>query len=223
MPSSDKRLFQTRQCQDESCRFRFPIRAGSLLGDHCPRCGHPTEIAIQLFPGHDIQQADSPTPPTPTIEALLDNIRSAFNVGAIFRTAEAAAITHLHLCGITATPANPRLAKTALGAEDIIPWHYYNNALDAASQLQAKGYRLWAIEGGERAESLFDITAEPGGPILLIVGNELAGVDPDLLALCERVFYIPMYGRKSSLNVEVAFGIAAYYIRENLDRSAMNI
>jgi tRNA G18 (ribose-2'-O)-methylase SpoU len=120
---------------------------------------------------------------------------------------------------MTATPDNPRLAKTALGAEKRVSWQYYNNALDAAGQLKGKGYRLWAVEGGERAESLFDVTAElPDSPILLIVGNEVSGIDPELLNLCERVLFIPMYGRKSSLNVEVAFGIAAYHLRENLDR-----
>lgn len=115
---------------------------------------------------------------------------------------------------MTAAPDSPRLAKTALGAEKSVRWTYYNNALDAARQLQAEGYQLWAVEGGETAESLFEVTAEPEATILLIVGNELTGIDPDLLDLCDRVLYIPMYGRKSSLNVEVAFGIAAYQLRQ---------
>jgi tRNA G18 (ribose-2'-O)-methylase SpoU len=165
------------------------------------------------FGGHRIERPSQS--PTFVIEALLDNIRSAFNVGAIFRTADGAVVSQIHLCGMTATPDNPRLAKTALGAEKRVSWQYYNNALDAAGQLKGKGYRLWAVEGGERAESLFDVTAElPDNPILLIVGKEVTGIEPDLLALCDRVLYIPMYGRKSSLNVEVAFGIAAYHLRQ---------
>ena len=216
MPSNDTPLFQFRQCQNDTCRFRFPVYAASPQGESCPRCGRPTQFGTEPFTGHVVKRPD--VTPNHVIEGLLDNIRSAFNVGAIFRTADAAAISHLHLCGMTASPDNPRLAKTALGAEKTVPWTYYNNALDAARQLQAKGYNLWAIEGGESAESLFDVTAEPGGrgaPILLIVGNELTGIDPHLLDLCDRVLYIPMYGRKASLNVEVAFGIAAYHLRQS--------
>ena len=220
MGLSGEQFFQVRQCLDDGCRFRFPVRAGSEVGERCPRCGAGTEFVTEPFGGHRIERPSQS--PTFVIEAVLDNIRSAFNVGAIFRTADGAAVSQLHLCGMTATPDNPRLAKTALGAEKRVSWQYYNNALDAAGQLKGKGYRLWAVEGGERAESLFDVTTEltelPNAPILLIVGNELAGIDPDLLDLCNRVLYIPMYGRKSSLNVEVAFGIAAYRLRENLDR-----
>lgn len=186
--------------------------AANPQGERCPRCGRPTEFVTEPFTGHTVKRPN--TGPSFVIEALLDNIRSAFNVGAIFRTADAVAISHLHLCGMTAAPDSPRLAKTALGAEKSVRWTYYNNALDAARQLQAEGYQLWAVEGGETAESLFEVTAEPEATILLIVGNELTGIDPDLLDLCDRVLYIPMYGRKSSLNVEVAFGIAAYQLRQ---------
>lgn len=214
MPPNDPPSFQFRQCTNESCRFRFPVSADSVLGENCPRCGRLTQFVTEPFTGHAVKRPNTPTPPTPIIEALLDNIRSAFNVGAIFRTADGAAISHLHLCGMTATPDNPRLAKTALGAENSVPWTYYTNALDAARQLQAKNYQLWAVEGGEKAQSLFDGTAELTSPILLILGNERAGIDPHLLDLCDRVLSIPMYGRKSSLNVEVAFGIAAYYLRQ---------
>jgi tRNA G18 (ribose-2'-O)-methylase SpoU len=184
-----------------------------MQGERCPQGGAETAFVTEPFGGHAVERPSQK--PTLIIEALLDNIRSAFNVGAIFRTADAAAISHLHLCGMTATPDNPRLAKTALGAEQTVPWRYYNNALDAAHELKDQGYRLWAIEGGERAGSLFGITAElPNAPILLIVGNEVTGIDPYLLDLCDRVLYIPMYGRKTSLNVEVAFGIAAYCLRQ---------
>jgi tRNA G18 (ribose-2'-O)-methylase SpoU len=110
------------------------------------------------------------------------------------------------------------VAKTALGAEKNVSWIYYNNAVDAAARLKAKGYCLWGIEGGEQAESLFEETADlPEEPILLIVGNEVSGIDPGLLALCDRVLAIPMYGRKTSLNVEVAFGIAVYHLGNMFD------
>ncbi len=96
--------FQVRQCLDEGCRFRFPVKAESLKGERCPQCGAGTVFVTAPFGGHAVERLDFPIIPTPIIEALLDNIRSAFNVGAIFRTADAAAIAHLHLCGMTATP-----------------------------------------------------------------------------------------------------------------------
>jgi tRNA G18 (ribose-2'-O)-methylase SpoU len=148
------------------------------------------------------------------VEALLDNIRSVFNVGAMFRTADGAGLRHLHLCGITATPHHPRLVKTALGAEQVLPWTRYLNALDAAQHLRGQGATLWALESGLQSQDLF--SARPSseeGLLVLIVGNERAGIDPQLLALCHRVYHIPMSGVKASLNVAIAFGVAAYFLR----------
>ncbi len=142
---------------------------------------------------------------------LLDNIRSLYNVGSIFRTAEAVGAAKLHLCGMTATPKNPRLAKTALGAEEMVAWEYHNNALLAAQKLRDEGFALWALEGGDGAESIFGVSPpKPKSKLVLVVGNEMAGVDPEVLTLCKRVLYIPMNGKKESLNLAVAFGIAAY-------------
>jgi tRNA G18 (ribose-2'-O)-methylase SpoU len=216
MSSKADAIFQIRQCFEEACRFRFPVRAGSEAGAVCPQCGGETVFVTEQFGSHVVERPISS--PTRVIEGLLDNIRSAFNVGAIFRTADAAAVSCLHLCGMTAKPENARVAKTALGAEKNVSWVYYNNAVDAAARLKAKGYCLWGIEGGEQAESLFEETADlPEEPILLIVGNEVSGIDPGLLALCDRVLAIPMYGRKTSLNVEVAFGIAVYHLGNMFD------
>jgi tRNA G18 (ribose-2'-O)-methylase SpoU len=151
---------------------------------------------------------------SPAVEALLDNIRSIYNVGSMFRTADGAGIRHLHLCGMTATPEQPKVVKTALGAEQAVGWTFHPNGLEAAEGLQKQGYRLWALEGGRRAEPLFAAQVDPAGPpILLVVGNEVAGVDPAILERCERVLSIPMSGVKQSLNVVVAFGIAAYFLR----------
>ena len=148
------------------------------------------------------------------IHVLLDNIRSLYNVGSIFRTAEALGIAKLHLCGMTATPENPRLAKTALGAETLVTWQHHNNGVRAAKMLREQGFALWAIEGGERAVSIYEagLSAETG-KVALVIGNELAGVDPDILAISDRVLFIPMLGEKESLNLTVAFGVAAYFVR----------
>lgn len=148
------------------------------------------------------------------VEALLDNIRSTYNVGSMFRTADGAGLRRLYLCGVTPTPGNPKIVKTALGAEGVISWSYNRNGLDMALALKEKGMRLWALESTSRAVSLFsDGDIVQGPPILLVVGNELSGVDPEILDACDRIVAIPMQGHKQSLNVAIAFGIAVYYLR----------
>lgn len=142
------------------------------------------------------------------LEALLDNIRSVWNVGAIFRTADGLGVQKLHLCGITPTPENPSVGKTALGADKTIPWTYSRNALAVAEKLKEEGVRLWALEQDVRAVPVSESWSATDERIVLIVGNEVTGVDPSLLDLCERIVYIPMQGQKRSLNVEVAFGVA---------------
>jgi 23S rRNA (guanosine2251-2'-O)-methyltransferase len=212
------------QCTRPPCRFRFPANLAQGPPKACPYCGGVTAAAGAPFAGHEVKAEGVAAPPLPdsmsrawqppVVEALLDNIRSIYNVGSLFRTADGAGFSHLHLCGITATPAQPKVAKTALGAERAVPWTFYPNGLDAAVRLKGAGMRLWALEGGPRAVSLLEAAGElDGPPILLLVGNELAGVDPDLLALCDRVFYLPMLGVKGSLNVATAFGVAAYFLR----------
>lgn len=205
-------LFRMRQCVRENCRFRFPVPDGSLEGELCPRCGAETFLATEVFAGNqsEVHRAAN----GPPLEGLLDNIRSVFNVGAIFRTADGAGFRRLHLCGITATPAHRKVAKTALGAEESVPWSRHYNALDAARSLREAGYRLWALERDEGAQSIFQVDASAlSDPVVLIVGNELAGIDPDVQAACHRRLCIPMAGVKESLNVAVAFGIAAYHLR----------
>jgi tRNA G18 (ribose-2'-O)-methylase SpoU len=144
----------------------------------------------------------------------LDNIRSTFNVGAMFRTADGAGVRCLRLAGMTPTPSNPRTAKTALGAEFKVPWSYFPNGLAAAQEMKARGLTLWALEGGEDTIPIFDaVQTLSQAPIGLVVGNEVSGVDPAILSICDRIVHIPMQGYKRSLNVSIAFGIAVYLIR----------
>lgn len=114
----------------------------------------------------------------------------------------------LYLCGVTPTPNNPKLAKTALGAEQCVAWSHHKNSIDLADALLAGGHTLWALEEGQGTESLLAVTSVPGSTVL-VIGNEVTGVDPDLLARCTRRLAIPMHGVKRSLNVATAFGIAA--------------
>lgn len=207
--------FHLRQCERPSCRFRFPVTDDRQTGEVCPHCGAPTRLVV-TYP-----HWERPSPPAqpngPIVEALLDNIRSVYNVGSIFRTADGAGLRHLHLCGITPPPDHPKTAKTALGAEQVVSWTQYRNGLDTAVALQTRGCQLWAIEDSPQAESLFAAPAMPNGqPVVLVVGNEIAGIDPEILARCDRVLRIPMQGWKKSLNVASAFGIAAYTIRFGL-------
>ncbi len=200
--------FQLRQCANPACRFRFPLIDPRVSGETCPVCGGATTLAGQYR-----SAAPPPWPAAPPpVEALLDNIRSIYNVGSMLRTADGAGLRHLHVCGITPPPNHPKVAKTALGAEQAVGWTRYNNGLDTAVALQRRGFVLWALEGAPDAEPLLETAVPSGRPVLLIVGNEIAGVDPGILALCDKVLYIPMQGVKESLNVASAFAIAAYHL-----------
>jgi tRNA G18 (ribose-2'-O)-methylase SpoU len=205
--------FVIRQCSRPTCEFRFPVEIENKRAAACPKCGAETIIAVEIRPQPPFQEKE-PCLQMPPLEALLDNIRSTFNVGAIFRTAESAGFRHLYLCGITPTPAHPKIGKTALGAEENLAWTYSNNSLTTAKKMRDAGKQLWALEFSPQAVSLFEAVRErPVSPLVLVAGNERTGVDPDLLALCDRVIWIPMQGQKESLNVAVAFSIAAYTLR----------
>ena len=201
--------FEIRQCLH--CRLRFPIAAGQVEKNTCPACGSPTRQEIVF----SANRTPSPLhPASPLSAALLDNIRSTWNVGAMFRTADGAGLRHLYLCGYTSTPAHPKVRKTALGAEQALTWSHNSNGMELAQSLRSQGNRLIALEGGGRAEPLFHLPLTWNtSPVILVVGNEVAGVDPGILELCDQVVSIPMMGVKESLNAAVAFGIAVYTLR----------
>ncbi len=205
--------FVILECKRASCRFRFPQTYIESDNFNCPRCGAATELAATFLNNTNAQAKLERS--LLVVEGFLDNIRSSYNVGSLFRTADGVGIRHLHLGGITPTPFHPRVRKTALGAEKIIPWSHHRNGLDAIKALKDQGYLLWALENGLFSHSLFDLSWQPvhHGSILLIVGNELTGIDPIILENCDRVIALPMVGAKKSLNVAVAFGTAAYYLR----------
>jgi len=207
--------YQVRQCQREGCGLRYPVLEGQPFSQRCPLCCGSTRLILeQAIGGESIPLSPVPYPlVSPPLEALLDNIRSAGNVGSMFRTADGAGLHCLHLCGITATPENPSIAKTSLGAHEHLPWSWHADGVAAALALRERGCQLWALEGVPGAELLFKARLEPEGrPVVLVVGNEVCGVDPDILDLCERILYIPMHGAKRSLNAAVAFGIAVYWL-----------
>ncbi len=207
-------LYQVRQCTADACRLRFPVLAEQLPTMGCPRCGALTEICVETVVNNETPNGYSCSQEEAArianrlpIVIVVDNVRSLFNVGSIFRSADGAGVAHLYLCGITPTPANPKLAKTALGAELTVPWRYFANSLDCIAQLQRAGYCLWALEETPAALSIFDAPL-PVAPLALIVGNEVSGIDPALLAAADVTVALPMYGTKRSLNVATAFGAA---------------
>ena len=201
-----------RQCLHPNCRFRFPAPGRRETPFSCPRCGSATIAtdSAQISEGWNPRDFQPAGPP---IEALLDNIRSTYNVGSMFRTADGAGIQHLHLAGTSPQPEHPGVAKTALGAEYAVPWTHWPNGVDAAACLKDRGFQLWALEVGPQSIPLFESLPACGDPpVGLVVGNEISGIDPAILALCDRCLWIPMQGYKRSLNVAIAFGIAAYFL-----------
>jgi tRNA G18 (ribose-2'-O)-methylase SpoU len=147
--------------------------------------------------------------------AVLDNIRSLHNVGSIFRTADAAGIGKLYLCGMTGVPPRQEIRKAALGAEETVPWEYFRQTSEAVGKLKNEGYSVIALENAPNSVDYRG--AAYHFPLALIIGHEYNGIAPDILACCDTIVSLPMRGMKSSLNVAVAFGVASYEIANRLE------
>lgn len=141
------------------------------------------------------------------IAVVLDNVRSAHNVGSAFRTADAFKADKVVLCGICATPPSAEIHKTALGAELCVPWERIADTMDAVTALHAQGYETVCVEQTENSVSLEDFKAEAGKKYAFIFGNEVEGVRQDVAEACDFCLEIPQYGTKHSLNVSVSVGI----------------
>ena len=159
----------------------------------------------------------------PKLVAVLHNIRSLHNVGSIFRTADAAGFSKIYLSGITPSPqdrlGNYRapLAKVSLGAEKYVPWQKVKSTLALLRQLKRASYYIVALEQSPAAKNIFTYNLPPETyNLALIVGHETRGLSPAILRQADAVLEIPMQGKKESLNVSVAFGIAAYHLRKNI-------
>jgi tRNA G18 (ribose-2'-O)-methylase SpoU len=139
---------------------------------------------------------------------LLEDVRSMYNVGAFFRTADAVGLEKLYLCGITGYPPQRGIAKTALGAEEAVAWEHSRDTFSVAGALRGRGYEMAAIETSLHSVDLFDW--RPRFPVCVIFGHEVDGIRPELLALADTQVRIPMLGRKHSLNVATAGGVVLY-------------
>ncbi len=147
---------------------------------------------------------------------VLDNVRSLHNIGAVFRTADAFLLQGIYLCGISSTPPNAELHKTALGAEFTVSWKYTARTLDAVRELQAAGYTVLAVEQAKGSTPLAKLQADPKAKYALVMGNEVKGVAQEVVDACDNCIEIPQYGTKHSLNVSVTAGIVMYELSEQL-------
>jgi 23S rRNA (guanosine2251-2'-O)-methyltransferase len=147
---------------------------------------------------------------------VLDSIRSALNVGSIFRTADAFAVQRIILTGITATPPHREIQKTAIGATESVRWQYEKNVLDAIESLRNDGYRCYLVEQTDRSRKLGTFALSAEAPVALVFGNEVDGVAGELVKSFDESIEIPQYGTKHSLNVAVSVGILLWEITRNV-------
>jgi tRNA G18 (ribose-2'-O)-methylase SpoU len=141
---------------------------------------------------------------------VLDNIRSMHNVGSVFRTADAFLLQGIYLCGYTPQPPHRDIHKTALGATETVAWKYFATTQEAVQALREDGYQLWAIEQVENSVPLNDFDANQPAPLAVVFGNEVEGVDAEVIKLCDGCIEIPQLGMKHSLNISVAAGIVLW-------------
>ena len=141
---------------------------------------------------------------------VLDDVRSLYNVGSIFRTCDAFRVEALCLCGITATPPHPEIHKTALGGEDSVEWRYHATAKEAVECLRAEGYHVFAVEQAEGSTMLHQLQTPPDRRYAVVLGNEVKGVHQEVVDCCDGCLEIPQRGTKHSMNVAVAAGIVIW-------------
>lgn len=146
---------------------------------------------------------------TPLV-VVLDNVRSLHNVGSVFRTADAFRIQHIYLCGITATPPHAEIHKTALGAENAVEWTFFNDTMQAIELLKEQGYVVLSVEQAENSISLPNLALDATKQYAIVLGNEVKGVQQQVVDACHGCIEIPQFGTKHSLNVSVAAGLVMW-------------
>jgi 23S rRNA (guanosine2251-2'-O)-methyltransferase len=144
------------------------------------------------------------------VTVVLDNIRSCNNIGSVFRTSDALLIEKVILCGITATPPNKDIHKTALDAEKSVPWAYFEETETAVNELKENGYKVFAVEQVENSIMLPDFIPAKDEKVALVFGNEVKGVQQSVINLCDGAIEIPQYGTKHSFNISVSAGIVLW-------------
>jgi 23S rRNA (guanosine2251-2'-O)-methyltransferase len=143
---------------------------------------------------------------------VLDNVRSLNNVGSAFRTADSFLLESLYLCGVTGSPPNAEIEKTALGATETIKWKHFKTTKDAVADLKVKGYKVYAIEQVENSTYLQNFEHQKNEKTAIIFGNEVYGVEQEIINICDGTIEIPQLGTKHSLNISVSIGIVTWEI-----------
>lgn len=151
--------------------------------------------------------------PESGVVLVLDNVRSVHNIGSAFRSGDAFKVDRVFLCGICATPPSAAMHKTALGAEDSVPWEYVSDTMDAVRKLRSQGYTIVSVEQTVNSVSLENFSRKPGGKYALIFGNEVDGVRQDVVDASDFALEIPQWGTKHSLNVSVSVGVVLWQMR----------
>src|SRR5581483_3776396 len=205
--------YEIRICQQ--CGLRYPLVKSHPFGERCPHCLGETKAILEYSLGQNSVNNDSRFPSDKYLSVLLDNIRSAMNVGSILRSADGFEFRHAYLCGITPTPENAGVQKAALGAEDSGTWSAHKDAVKLVKGLKAEGWKVWVLENTEKSKPIED-KLDIAQAMVLVVGNEVTGVDPGILEVADEVVHIPMRGQKRSFNVAVAFAVAAQIIRSQI-------
>ena len=206
--------FQIRVCKNPDCGLRYPLLKESQFGERCPVCLGETVSVFEQSTSQEIVQDKSPISLNTNLYVLLDNIRSALNVGSIFRSADGFEFSHIYLCGITPTPDLGEVRKSAVGAEQYVKWSTHKNAVELINNLKNMDYEIWALEKTHNSITINAAIANFQKPkrLLLVVGYEVTGVDPGILEIVDHITHLPMRGQKRSFNVAVAFAIAAQII-----------
>lgn len=153
---------------------------------------------------------------TPLI-VVLDNIRSLNNIGSVFRTSDSFLIEAIYLCGITAQPPHREIQKTALGATESVDWKHFSSTLEAVETLKENGYQIAAIEQAERSVMLDQFSVAPHQKLAIVFGNEVKGVEQNVINACDVVIEIPQYGTKHSLNISVSAGIVIWELQKQFN------
>jgi len=227
--SGDGAVVRAR-CPNPACAAELELSPDRLgKNEPCPECGQVITVVPLAFRAAGVAERSEAARArdgealrrTMPVAAVLDNIRSLWNVGSIFRSADAAGVEKLVLAGFTGRPPRAEISKTALGAEESVPWEEAASAAEAVERLRAEGRFVIALES--TASSAPVAEADVRFPCALVLGNEVAGLGEEVRAAADAVCHIPMHGVKGSLNVAVAAGVAFYELRRAAEKAGVAV
>jgi 23S rRNA (guanosine2251-2'-O)-methyltransferase len=203
-----------RECTNSQCKFRFPDSNYSQSDTQCPICHSSAKANSLLDLSLDHRKNKIFWKESSDLIAVFDNIRSVYNVGALFRTSVGLGLKRIFLCGITPTPGHKNFAKSSLSSENEVNWEKSLNCVDQIFNLRKIGYKIISIENSQNSIPIHNLNKNnfTNKKIALVVGNEVSGIDPDILSISDNIISIPINGNNKSFNVTTAFGIALFHL-----------